>query len=30
MFDFHSVIWSLMMLVLAAAWVGPELYQRRR
>jgi hypothetical protein len=30
MFDSPSVIWFLMMLVIAAAWVGPDIYRHRR
>jgi hypothetical protein len=30
MFDFQSVIWSLTMLIVAAVWVLPDAYRRRR
>jgi hypothetical protein len=30
MFDLHKVIQLLLMLVMTAAWVLPELYRRRR
>jgi hypothetical protein len=29
MFDLHKVIQLVLMLVMAAAWVLPEMYRRR-